>query len=121
MKVVFAKRKGEKALYQVATAKNLGEACRIAQAFRLCSPDGWMSGVALPQNALTNPSPETASVLEQWTDDALEGKVNAEILAIREEEAKRHAHRAALVASGRYTWSDFDITDEDDDEEADEE
>ncbi len=121
MKFIFARRDGEKALYQVATAPTLGEAFRVAGTFRKCSPDGWRAGIANASDGLTYPSPEVADVLSKWTADAQAGKVNATILAIREEEARRHAHRQALVASGRYTWSDFDIADEGDDEGADEE
>lgn len=116
MKVIYAKRDGEKPLYQVAIAITLGEAFRIAGTFRKSSPDGWRAGIANAFDGLTYPSPEVADVLNKWAADAHAGKVNATILAIREEEAKRHAHRTVLVGTGRYTWNDFDITDEDDDE-----
>jgi hypothetical protein len=73
---------------------------------------------------LTYPSPEVADVLNKWAADAHAGKVNATILAIREEEAKRHAHRKRLVEEGLYKWSDFDLDADDgydDDEDGDEE
>lgn len=124
MKVIYAKRNGEPALYQLATATTLGEAFRIASPFRKSSPDGWKAGIGslggVPL-AVTEPTAEVAALIAQWQADAEAGTVKASILAIQAEEAKRHANRAALVASGRYKWSDFDITDEDDDEDADEE
>jgi hypothetical protein len=124
MFTVYAKQDGATALYTLATVPTFKDALRACAPFRKCNPDGWKAGVggiAGVPLAVTEPTAEVATLIAQWKADAEAGTVKASILAIQAEEAKRHANRAALVASGRYKWSDFDITDEDDDEDADEE
>jgi len=124
MFTVYAKQDGATALYTLATVPTFKDALRACAPFRKCNPDGWRAGfggIAGVPLAITEPTADVAALIAQWKADAEVGTVKASTLAIQAEEAKRHAHRTALVASGRYTWSDFDITDEGDDEGNDEE
>ena len=120
MFTVYAKQRGTTALYRLTTTERMTESMKVCRTYQACNPEGWTVVPTSLRQSLTGvePSPEVAVLLAKWQADADAGvdKYAERNELHRQDEIRRHENRKRLVEAGHYKWSDFDITDEDDDE-----